>query len=49
MCRENVENVLSGMKAVFKSILNIFKHPNGESRMFIVKIINIRTVEQCRQ
>ena len=37
MCREIVENVLSGTKAGFKSILNIFKHPNGESRMFNLK------------
>ena len=37
MCRENVENVLSGTKAGFKSILKIFKHPNGESRMFNLK------------
>ncbi len=37
MCREIVENVLSGTKAGFKSILNIFKHPNGESCMFNLK------------
>ena len=35
--REIVENVLSGIKAGFKAILNIFKHPNGESRMFNLK------------
>jgi len=29
-----LDNVLSGMKAGFKSILNIFKHSNGKSRMF---------------
>ena len=34
MCREIVDNVLSGTKAGFKSILNIFKLSNGESRMF---------------
>ena len=32
--REIVDNVPSGTKACFKSILNIFKHSNGESRMF---------------
>ena len=32
--RSIVENVLSGMKECFKSILNIFKHSNGECRMF---------------
>ena len=37
MLRELVDNVLSGMKAGFKAILNIFKHPNGESRMFNLK------------
>ena len=31
-----VENVLSGMKAGFKSILNIFKHPN-ENLVCLIK------------
>ena len=34
MFRGILDNVLSGMKAGFKAILNLFKHPNGESRMF---------------
>ncbi|MDP7463180.1 MAG: hypothetical protein QF614_01690, partial [SAR324 cluster bacterium] len=37
MFRGILDNVLSGMKAGFKAILNIFKHPNGESRMFNLK------------
>ena len=36
MSRGLVDNVLSGMKAGFKSILN-YEHPNGESRMFNLK------------
>ena len=34
--RSIVDNVLSGMKAGFKAILNL-EHPNGESRMFNLK------------
>jgi len=37
MSRGTLDNVLSGIKACFKFILNIFKHPNGESRMFNLK------------
>ena len=37
MFRGILDNVLSGMKAGFKAILNLFKHPNGESRMFNLK------------
>ena len=29
MFRGIVDNVLSGMKAGFKAILNLFKHPNA--------------------
>ena len=36
MFRGILDNVLSGMKAGFKSILN-YEHPNGESRMFNLK------------
>ena len=32
--REIVENLLSGTKASFKAILNIFKHPKGKCHMF---------------
>ena len=34
MYREIVDNVLSGTKAGFKAILNIFKHPKGECHMW---------------
>ena len=37
--RSIVDNVLSGMKAGFKAILNLFKHPNGESRMFNLTMV----------
>jgi len=37
MIRGTLDNVLLGIKAGFKSILNIFKHPNGKSRMFNLK------------
>ena len=39
MLRGLVDNVLSGMKAGFKAILNLFKHPNGESVVTLLSVV----------
>ena len=44
MLRGILDNVLSGMKAGFKAILNLFKHPNGESRMFNLTDVTQRDI-----
>ena len=45
MLRGTLDNVLSGMKAGFKAILNIFKHPNGESAVTLLSVVPLEIVK----
>jgi len=43
MFRGILDNVLSGMKAGFKAILNLFKHPNGESELLSKVVFELKS------